>query len=100
MSKCIEPRRQGRWINSGEKDGLGYPIYKCSECGEQSIHDHGLRIGPYLTHFCPECGAEMPDWYDDSIGVDYECCMVYKANVKEWIEAACHNDKGERNGRT
>lgn len=75
------------WVKSDKTDGMGYPIYKCSECGEQSIHDMGMAIGPTLSLFCPWCGAKMPDWYEEQMGVDYECCMVYKSHIEEMRRA-------------
>ena len=38
--------------------------YKCSNCNEyaQSYEDGYSRDNYFLTHFCPECGAEMENW--------------------------------------
>lgn len=48
---------KAKWIE--EKHG-----YKCSNCNEyaNSYEDGYSRDNYFLTHFCPECGAEMENY--------------------------------------
>jgi predicted RNA-binding Zn-ribbon protein involved in translation (DUF1610 family) len=49
-----EPRPQGKWI----EDSV---TFACSECGTHAVwignNDFGLK--PYISNFCPNCGADM-----------------------------------------
>ena len=51
---------KAKWIPTrGSSDD-----YKCSNCNEyaNSYEDGYSRDHYFLTHFCPECGAEMENW--------------------------------------
>ena len=44
----VEEVRHGKWKRG---DMPTYGGYKCSECGENTLH--------YNAKYCPECGADM-----------------------------------------
>ena len=45
-----ESVKHGKWIVLGQRAGMRYPTYYCSECGE-----HGWKEYQYCQH----CGARM-----------------------------------------
>ena len=52
-SEDVAPVRHGRWIDKGE-----YAV--CTECGGRSGTQYdGVEPIPFMTQFCPNCGAKM-----------------------------------------
>lgn len=48
----VEPVKHGRWkLINADKRGRG-GIFKCSTCN---------RCQPYISDYCPECGAKMDE---------------------------------------
>ena len=49
--KALEPKPQGKWIDTGSKEEYWAEEYQCSICGAKD-HWH---------NYCPNCGAKMED---------------------------------------
>ena len=57
----VEPeRKRGEWIYDGKRGR--FPACKCSICGHYENADWTILQG---VNFCPHCGADMRDEYED-----------------------------------
>ena len=55
----VAPVRHGRWIDKGE-----YAV--CTECGvRRGTQYDGVEPIPWMTQFCPNCGAKMDETVED-----------------------------------
>jgi len=53
-----EKRPTGRWIESLQDDGEGFPrtVFTCPFCNQTTDYD---------TNYCPECGARLKEYETD-----------------------------------
>lgn len=63
-------RPEGEWQITYHKDLLGrwnsWTEYKCSICKESVCEMHSDAHGEYATKFCPNCGAKMKGYKNET----------------------------------
>ena len=60
LSSAEPERKRGEWIYEGKRGR--FPACKCSICGHYENADWAMLQG---ANFCPNCGADMREEYED-----------------------------------